>query len=609
MVFHNSNSLHSCLIQDLQMLTDSQAQKTAWCIAAAIGTFGIVASRDPYIQLSEIQAMAPVVASSLVLIQIFNMLPRQAKGKALMWALVLLPLSPYIANTISIRTEQASALHNLEHPIEILVRDAKADFERLLEGQSKTYPAAVDEYRRRYKVDPPPGFDAWYEYAVANQSPLIDEFDTIYHSVSPFWKLSGKDVVQMMNDANKTSGIDLWLCTLNGSTAETHCNHPKRSFDRHISDLFNKLLGDLAGVLPNMTFLANHLDEPRVLIPPPDSAQYHNFTLTSLSERPTWNAITAFCPPTHSQPPQHLESPLPLVMNLTNHLSLCANPSYAHIHGLFLSPPSFSLITGPVPVLSPGSTSTMSDILFPAPAYLTEHEFQYNPSHDIPWHDKADYLYWVGSTTGGVASTTSDWQSFHRQRFIALAQNLNLQSNNRQQHTYLHEADGQAHTSRSSFLNGRLYNVHPARIFQCAHPRACRAQRSLFRRVPWQDADAAFRAKLVFDLDGNGISGRFYKLLASGSVVLKMTVLREWHDDRLRPWVHYVPVSVGMGEVPEVVRWFLETRRGREVAREVAEGGREWFGRGMREVDVKIYLWRLVLELARVGDVRRGVLA
>jgi hypothetical protein len=126
--------------------------------------------------------------------------------------------------------------------------------------------------------------------------------------------------------------------------------------------------------------------------------------------------------------------------------------------------------------------------------------------------------------------------------------------------------------------------------------------------MPWQDGDAALGAKLVFDLDGNGISGRFYKLLAFKSLVLKPTLLKEWHDERLVPWLHYVPVSLEMGDLPELVRWFLGTRRGEQKAREVAEHVRECLNRAVREVDLKIYLWRLVLELARVGDEGRGVL-
>ncbi len=537
------------------------------------------------------------------------MLPKQSRGKAVIWALSLVALGPYIANTLDIRAARASALHTLEHPVETLVRNAVADFDRLLKWQSTTYTAAVEEYQRRYRAEPPPGFEAWYNFAVANQSPLVDEFDTIYHSVSPFWKLSGKEVVQIMNEAYKTSDIDLWLCSFTGATAETQCRHPVRSSDRHTADMFNKLLGDMPGILPNISFLVNHLDEPRVLSPPQSASAPNKtqITLTNLSERPTWNAVTQFCPPS---PNPSTESPLlslPLVTNLTTARSLCANPAYAHSHGLFQAPASFSLITGPVPVLTSGSPSTMSDILFPSPAYLIEPEFRYNPDHDPPWHLKSPHLYWAGSTTGAVASTKTDWQSFHRQRFLTLAQNLQSTP-----HLYLTESptipSNNPTIAPSRFLNARHYAVHPTRIFQCPRPAACRAQRFHFRLKRWQPRDAALQSKLVFDLDGNGISGRFYKLLASRSAVLKMTVLREWHDDRLVPWVHYVPVGVGMGEVAEVVRWFLETARGEEVARGVGERGAEWVGQAVREVDVKVYLWRLVLELARVGDPGRGVL-
>ncbi|KAK4150540.1 hypothetical protein C8A00DRAFT_17964, partial [Chaetomidium leptoderma] len=513
------------------------ARHTSWCIATAIGTFGIVASRDPYIQLSDAEAVLPVLASFLTLAHIIFMLPKQSKGKPILWVLILFSLGPYLANNTAIRSAQSSALRSLKHPIELLIRNARADFEQLLERQSKNYTAAVQEYQRRYAVEPPPGFQAWYEFAVENQSPIIDEFDMIYESVSPFWGISGAEVVQIMNDAYQTKRIDLWRCSFSGAAAETRCNHPFRSSDRHYGDLFNKLLGDLPGVLPDAQFLVNHLDEPRVLTPPPsDSTPKGQFTVTNLSERPTWDAITKFCPSQSQQndPTTPIETHgLPLITNLTSSLDLCANPSYATTHGLFIAPPSFHLIEGLVPVLSTGRPSTMSDIPFPSPAYVVESEFGYNPAHDMPWSQKSNHLYWAGSTTGA-----------------------------------------QSH----------------------------------FRQLAWQDNDAALRAKLVFDLDGNGISGRFYKLLASRSLVLKQTLLREWHDERLRPWVHYVPVSVGMAEVAEVVGWFLGTVKGREKGREVAGAGREWYGRAMREVDLRVYLWRLVLELARVGDAGRGVL-
>ncbi|KAK3293548.1 uncharacterized protein B0H64DRAFT_426130 [Chaetomium fimeti] len=571
------------------------ARHTSWCTVTAIGTFGLVASRDPWVQISELEALSPVIASILVLAQIILMVPKRLNGRLILWTLFLVSVGPYLANVVAIQRANYSAVHAAEHPVEVLMRVAKAEFDQLLERQSKTYTAAVKEYQRRYGVEPPPGFKEWYEYAVDNQSPIIDEFDMIYESVSPFWRISGKEVVQIMNAAHQTPDIDLWLCSFSGATAETRCEHPTRYSDRHTGDMFNKLLGDIKGLIPDAKFLVNHLDEPRVLISPGADSS-NPFSVIDLSEQPTWKAITKFCP---SKPQEGHENPLetlglPFVTNLTTTLDLCNHPEYAHMHGLFQAPPSFKLIEGLVPVLSTGAPSTMSDILLPSPAYIVEPQFHYNPTSDPPWPAKSNHLYWAGSTTGAVASDSppNNWQTFHRQRFLTLAQNL--APSNHHPHTYLHQTRGattqKLTTAQSTFLNPRHYAVAPTRIFQCTTPLPCRQQQTHFRRLPWQASDAALGAKLAFDLDGNGISGRFYKLLASRSLVLKQTVLREWHDERLRPWVHYVPVSLGMGEVPEVVEWFLGSGRGGERARELGEAGREWFGRAMREVDPRIII-------------------
>ncbi|KAH6621472.1 glycosyltransferase family 90 protein [Chaetomium sp. MPI-SDFR-AT-0129] len=590
--------------------TVEAARNTSWVVATAIGTFGLVASRDPYVQLSNTQAFLPFFASLLVLAQVIYALPSQTKGRMILWALFLIPFGPYLANIAAIRSAQSSALHSVAHPIEVLARSARSDFKQILDRQSKTYSSAIKEYQRRYGVEPPQGFKEWYEFVVANESPIIDEFDAIHDAVAPFWKLSGDEVQRVMDEAYNTPGIDLWLCSYSSENSETTCKHPWRGSDRHIAEMFSSVLGDLHGLIPDTKFLVNHLDEPRVLFPHGTNTEGKKpLSLMDLSEQPTWDAVTKYCP---TKPERGIANPpleeagLPLVANLTHSLDLCKHPEYATSHGLFQAPASFKLIEGLVPVLSTGSPSTLSDILIPSPAYLVESEFQYNPASDIPFSHKASNLYWTGSTTGGVSSASHDWHTFHRQRFLTLAQNLD----HSQHHTYLHQTQGSTAptTITTSFLNTHHYHVSPTRIFQCATPLACRQQRAHFRTLPWQPADAAFQSQLAFDLDGNGISGRFYKLLASHSAVLKQTLLREWHDERLKPWVHYVPVSMGMGELPETVSWLVESARGRQFAEEVAREGREWMGKGMRGVDVKAYLWRLVLELARVGEKGRGAI-
>lgn len=575
-----------------------------------IGTFSITSTRDPFTQPSEFQALSYVMASFLTIGQVIQTLPKQAKARMTLWAFSVVFLVPYLANVLAIGVAQSSVRlsfnHSTEHPVEVLIKNAKADFESLLQRQSQSYTAAHSEYQRRYSVDPPPGFKAWYEYAKLHESPIVDDFDMIHDSISPFWRLSGKEILEIMSDVQNTSDSELWLCTFSGPQAKTHCSHPYRTFDRHIQLLFDKLLGDLGGVLPNVKFLINHLDEPRVLIPPqPMGERSHGNRLlnqTNMSHRPVFDAITRFCASPRSKRDTRTNRPvetfgIPFVTDSFSAMDLCLHPEYCEMHGLFMSPTSCRLIESLVPILSTGSPSTMGDILYPSPAYI-ESEFQYADARDIEWDKKRNNLYWVGSTTGGFASDDK-WRHYHRQAFVKLAQNLE-----KQEHYYLRKRDGVISRVKSSFLNSRLFDVAFSRIFQCER-KFCRDQRAYFNVKSWADKDRGLRSRLVFDIDGNGISGRYYTLLASRSVPLKRTLLREWHDERLIPWLHYIPVSQSMEELPDLVLYLTSTGVGQERAKEVAEQGRDWFSKALREVDLGIYLYRLLLELARLQDPER----
>lgn len=559
------------------------------------------------------QAFSHVLASFLSLGQVIHILPRQAAAKSALWVFSLASLVPYVANTIAIQTAQSSHVYTQEHPIAALIHNAKAGFESLVERQSRNYTAAHDEYRRRYAVNPPAGFKAWHEYATLHQSPIIDDFDQLYNSILPLWKLSGKEVQEIMGRVYETNNSDLWLCTFTGDQGQTNCTHPYRTADRNIQNYLNGLFKTLPGVLPDVKFLINHLNEPRIIIPPSPGGNSHGglnntsesltkFTLDKIGGQPVWDKLTKFCSKQHSirrsEPshPVHTYD-IPFVTNLPRTMDLCSHPEYRDLNGLALSPTSFPLIEGLVPVLSCGAPSTMGDFLYPPAAYI-EPGFRYDESGDVEWESKRNNLYWAGSTTGGYARDDS-WHYFHRQRFVMLAQNLE-----RRAYYYLHEVGGVVSSVKSLFLNSRLYDVGFSRILQC-DKEICKDQSAFFPIKPWSDKDRPLRSKLVFDLDGNGISGRYYKLLASKSVPLKQTLLREWHDERLVPWVHYIPISQGMEEVPEIVAYLTGTETGERLARQVAEEGRQWFGKALREVDRGVYIYRLFLELARLQDVER----
>ncbi|KAM3465216.1 hypothetical protein MY5147_000024 [Beauveria neobassiana] len=574
----------------------------SWAVLPSMGVFTLMAGESPFFQSSAFRPLLHIAVSGFSLGQVIYTLPSRSKSRSTLWVFMLVTLIPYGANMVAIRLAESAVQHtfgaNREHPVDILMRGANAQFSGLLHRQSKSFEEAQAEYRRRYAIDPPPGFEGWYRFAVAHKSPIIDEFDMIHKQVAPFLKLSGVELQRIMDAAFYADGSELWSCEYNRKEARARCNHPHRSYDRHISSLF-ETVGKFAGAeLPDVRFLVNHLDEPTVVLPSDKTIEVR---VTNLSRQPTWTNITRECV-AHRADNSHAKDEresyaLPFIKDAASAMDICRHPEYEHLHGLFISPVSFRLTEGMVPVLSTGAPSTMGDILMPSPAYM-ETEFVYDSDQEPSFDKKTNNLYWAGSTTGAFAHDDG-WRAYHRQRFVQFAQNLG-----REQYYYLREENDSVERVASSFLNGRLYNVAFTRIFQCA-AWACRAQRAFFPGGAWADKDAALRSRLAFDLDGNGISGRYYKLLASGSLPLKQTLLREWHDERLVPWVHYAPVSQSLEELPELVAYLTSTASGRERAKEMAVKGREWYSKAMRREDMAIYVYRLMLELARLQDPNR----
>jgi hypothetical protein len=62
-----------------------------------------------------------------------------------------------------------------------------------------------------------------------------------------------------------------------------------------------------------------------------------------------------------------------------------------------------------------------------------------------------------------------------------------------------------------------------------------------------------------------------------------------------------------MDELPEIMRYLTSHEDGKRRAKEIADAGREWHGKALRREDFTIYLYRLMLELARIMDPNREV--
>jgi hypothetical protein len=152
------------------------------------------------------------------------------------------------------------------------------------------------------------------------------------------------------------------------------------------------------------------------------------------------------------------------------------------------------------------------------------------------------------------------------------------------------------------------------------HPRGpngtCYYTSQYYSIVPELDLLAQINGyKYLPDIDGNSFSGRWRGFLLSPSVPLKATIYKEWHDKRLVPWVHFVPLDNTFIDVYGVMEYFVGDGLGKNdeakphghdaQAKRIAEEGKAWAEKVLRKEDMLIYVMRLLLEWARVSDPER----
>ena len=124
-----------------------------------------------------------------------------------------------------------------------------------------------------------------------------------------------------------------------------------------------------------------------------------------------------------------------------------------------------------------------------------------------------------------------------------------------------------------------------------------------------------FMYKFLPDVDGYAYSGRYHSFLDSTSLPIKATVYSEWHRSRLIPWYHFVPMDNTFRDWWGIMEYFagydaetfgadksLRREAHDEDARRIAVQGMEWSAKHLRKDDMIVYIYRLLLEYARICD-------
>lgn len=511
------------------------------------------------------------------------------------------------------------ASHEL-HPIELLVNEANEDFQSMVAGQSRTLPDAIAEYERRYRMEPPPGFDLWFKLAVESNCTIVDNFDTIMQTLEPFWGITAKE---MRARADMFTQVPLakWA---------SRDKKPVKLSDSLVLGGFNDVLGGwferFKDILPDMEITINGLAEPRVIVPSDrldhlvrtcprvdsaatDDQQRKPLEIMNLGKDKSWQIGTRSCPensPSRSILLPAQEEGLQFVGNVTKSKDVCEAPEAAMSHAMFLAPYNLKVTDTLVPIFSHGKPSSSQDILYPSPDYVEGYwNNDYNETEDPLWENKTNQLYWTGSDTGGYAKG-DNWRHFHRQRFVDMVTNGNNEISilQRVKSGRFGKSTRWAELKQTMASLSDLIHVHFTSMDICEGT-ACGEEMKALPVGKGEARSAGYGSKFLFDVDGMGRTQRYYRLLGSRSTVLKQTMYQEWHDDRIVPWVHFVPVSLGMGELPELLNFLAKDEKGQAIAKNIADAGREWQQTALREKDMDLAFLRILLEYGRlVSDER-----
>lgn len=520
------------------------------------------------------------------------------------------------------------------HPIWKLSRDAEKAFGDTLGRQSKTIGQAVKEYRRRYGIPPPPNFDKWYQFAKLRGVQLIDEYDTIHKSLVPFWGLKPSTI---RGRAREAQGFDNNLFNVmirNGEVTKAE------NGGEWMETAVQGMMKEFIKYLPDMDLCFNNHDEPRVIVPYDDLSrlmtearnvampaansvtsprnswsnrspdmndglhieEVKTTRFNTFAHQPTWTHSRMSCSP--DSPARALgDGPkadnydsysiteLGFIYNQTAFSDICQSPSLSETFGFFDRPNAFNIVHDLFPIFSQSKISSYSDIIFPSPWYWFG-KVPYDEKLDMAWEEKSDHIYWRGSTTGGF-SRDGGWRRQHRQHVVKKA---NAKDQAKILENRGSEAEEDWHVKevpRSDFKD--TFDVHFSHIGQC-DPNDCKAQKEFFEIKDSADQQAAWKYKYLLDMDGNAFSGRFYAFLKSRSLVYKMAIFREWHEEWLKPWVHYVPLSLRGDEWVESARWFAKESAGNTAAERIALQGRLWADKVLRNEDLEVWFFRLLLE-------------
>ena len=496
-----------------------------------------------------------------------------------------------------------------QHPVDRLIAQADNNHNIWLAQakMSKTLGQAVQEYRRRYNRHPPPSFDKWYDYATARNSLIIDDYDSIFEDLLPFWAVNPRQLRERTRKIIADPWNEVAEISIRSGKAEVGYVLPTH---RWMLDGVLSMTKDFQQWLPDMDLAFNINDESRVAIPFDDLQKYRNIGINAgrleVGKDPRWSNKRASSWPSREQEPpplspfkdrsfinsfydygsiacpgdslarrSHIWDPSLhttaftdahsdgfFISNWTLSGSPCHQPDLANLHGFYLSPAAFKTAHELLPVFSQSKPHGFADILYPSPwNYMDKVKYEPSPAEGVDldplFPQKKNTLFWRGATSEGV-SNYGTWKGMTRQRLVHYANNhtsaipvLLPYKSNPSTFKYIYVSPSALPILTNTSLDIAIVDG----IARCRGP-DCLSQEREFDLVKPMEFQSHWQYRFLMDMDGAAFSGRFLPFLRSRSLPFKVAIFREWYDSRLTAWREFVPVDLRLQGLWSLLAYF-----------------------------------------------------
>ncbi|OAV90176.1 hypothetical protein PTTG_08354 [Puccinia triticina 1-1 BBBD Race 1] len=503
------------------------------------------------------------------------------------------------------------------HPIVSLINNATRAWTLKLESQSKHFSTAVSEYRRRNHRNPPKGYDRWWAWASDNNVKLLDEYDYLHKSIKPFFALPPE--VFRQRASALVSGQTKWsimIFVVSIRNGQLSLSGQQANIGLRPNEMIELLKG-IAHLLPDMDIPISAEDLPAVSVSARNYEHHiqavRNSTLSGpqemevIEDQPGLYGWSNTCS-SQSELRRHLDGLQDLSRSSNPHLgqsyihdpvaasNFCDHPDLVQLNG-FLS------ATQPkvhpfFPLFSFTKLNGFAELPLSPPS-----QFRQEVGNDPPWEEKKNKLFWRGSTTGTYFSRINNWRRSQRTRLVMFSNeprgNVSVRTTDSKDHLEYFEAD-------TRVLNERYFDIGFTNSpVQCDNSdQSCEAVRNAYVFKPYAEPSTTNTFKYLLDVDGNGWSGRFHRLMSTKSAILKSTIFPEWYADRIQPWHHYIPVKVDYQDLYDIMGFFLGDSNGLnahdQIGKQIGQQGHEWTEEFWRLTDMQAYMYLLLLEYSRL---------